>query len=31
MGPFMSCMEFNLVLNFTEGYVGHGDNQAFIL
>lgn len=24
-------VQFNLVLNFTEGYVGHGDNWAFIL
>lgn len=30
MGLFMSCMEFNFVLNFIEGYVGYGDNQVFI-
>lgn len=27
----MGCVEFNPVLNFSKGYIGHGDNQAFSL
>lgn len=29
--PFMGRVEFNPVLNVSEGYIGHGDNQAFSL
>lgn len=29
--PFTGCVEFNPVLNFSEGCIGHGDNQAFSL
>lgn len=30
-GSIYGCMECNLVLNLTKSYIGHGDNQAFIL